>query len=149
MYASFFDKVKDWFNGVRNRETIKFNVIITIIGLILGFLFGITFGISEGFADNIGSLLGFTLIMTLVGGSFITFVANFFRRWWLIIKFGLDKQDMGWILGCVALGGIVAMVWEGVMAIINTFKTLFMDTFYLHNHKDEVIEPQYPSQYED
>ena len=102
MYASFFDKVKDWFNGVRNRETIKFNVIITIIGLILGFLFGITFGISEGFADNIGSLLGFTLIMTLVGGSFITFVANFFRRWWLIIQFGLDKQDIGWILGCIA-----------------------------------------------
>ena len=95
------------------------------------------------------SLLGFTLIMTLVGGSFITFVANFFRRWWLIIQFGLDKQDIGWILGCIAFGGIVAMVWEGVMAIIKTFKTLFMDTFYLHNHKDEVIEPQYPSQYED
>ncbi|MGN0473844.1 MAG: hypothetical protein ACI4IJ_02015 [Acutalibacteraceae bacterium] len=120
------DTIKDLIHGVRNKQTVTINLTITVVGLIIGFFIGVT-----QYANSVFEAIIMGLLCAAVCGSIFTFVINFACRWWQIIKFGLDKEDIGWILGCIALGGIFAICIEAVLAIFRTIKTIIFDTKYL------------------
>ena len=120
------DTIKDLIHGVRNKQTVTINLTITVVGLIIGFFIGVT-----QYANSVFEAIIMGLLCAAVCGSIFTFVINFTCRWWQIIKFGLDKEDIGWIFGCIALGGIFAICIEAVLAIFRTIKTIIFDTKYL------------------
>lgn len=73
----------------RNKNKIKFQFILSIIGMALGFIFGMSAGIESG---DIGAGFVSGLICACIGGVFLSAMKAFFSLTWEAIKIAFAGQ---------------------------------------------------------
>jgi len=83
----------------RNKQKIKTQFIISLVGMAIGFLLGFAAGISEG--NFLVGLFG-GLLYACIGGVFLTAVKMYFQSMWEAIKLCFSGEG-GWISAIVFL----------------------------------------------
>lgn len=93
----------------KNKNKIKFQFILSIIGMVIGFIIGMAAGIESG---DIGAGFISGLIFACVGGVFLSFIKFYFSTLWEAIKTGFSH---GWI---AAIIGFCLAIFIGVFKCI-------------------------------
>ena len=73
----------------RNKNKIKFQFILSIVGMVLGFIVGMSAGIESG---DIGAGFVSGLICACIGGVFLSALKAFFSLTWEVIKIAFAGQ---------------------------------------------------------
>lgn len=73
----------------RNKNKIKFQFILSIVGMVLGFIVGMSAGIESG---DIGAGFVSGLICACIGGVFLSALKTFFSLTWEVIKIAFAGQ---------------------------------------------------------
>lgn len=73
----------------RNKNKIKFQFILSIVGMVLGFIVGMSAGIESG---DIGAGFVSGLICACIGGLFLSALKAFFSLTWEVIKIAFAGQ---------------------------------------------------------
>ena len=93
----------------KNKKKIKFQFVLSIVGIVIGLIFGFSAGISDGF----GAALITGIIGAGIGGVFLSFIKFYFSTLWEAIKVGFSN-------------GLIAAIIGFVIAIfIGVFKCIF------------------------
>lgn len=110
-----------------NKKKIKFQFILSIIGMAIGFIIGLIAGINSG---NFGSGLVTGLIFACIGGVFWSFVKYYFSCLWDAIKAGFSVGGWGGLIGAVI--GFAIAIFKGVIqCIYYTIKNTIEYIIYL------------------
>lgn len=94
----------------KNKGKIKFQFILSIIGMAIGFILGMSMGIESG-AIGEGFVSG--LIFACIGGVFLSFIKFYFSTLWEAIKVGFSNGIAAAIIGfCIAIVvGVFKCIW--------------------------------------
>ena len=107
----------------RNKKKIKFQFILSIIGMIAGFLFGFITAIPYG---GFGSALFNGIIYGLVGGVFLRALKGYLRIGWELIKAMFGSKE-GLIVAAIV--AIFQMFW---LVIKCSYETIVNTIFYIN-----------------
>ena len=102
----------------RNKNKIKVQFIVSLVGIVLGFIIGLSGGIEGGF----GSALISGLIGAAVGGVFLSAMKVFFSLVWEVIKIAFSGQ-----FGVLT---ILSIIWNILILIIKCLFTTISNTIY-------------------
>ncbi len=90
-----------------NKNTIKGQFILQIVGMVIGFIFGFAGGIAGGF----GSALGLGFICACIGGVFLSALKAFGSLTWEAIKIAFAGQ-FGWFTILSIFFRIIVIVFK-------------------------------------
>lgn len=96
----------------RNKNKIKFQFILSIVGMVLGFIVGMSAGIESG---DIGAGFVSGLICACIGGVFLSALKAFFSLTWEVIKIAFAGQ-----FGILTVLSIIFQI------IVNVFKCIWV-----------------------
>lgn len=95
----------------KNKKKIKFQFIVSLIGIVIGFLFGFVGGMTDGF----GTALVAGIIGAGIGGMFLSFIKLYLQLMWESIK-AMFSGDSGSMIG--AFIGIIIALFIGVIKCV-------------------------------
>lgn len=101
-----------------NKNKIKVQFIVSLVGIVLGFIIGLSTGMEGGF----GSALITGLIGAAVGGVFLSAMKVFFSLVWEVIKIAFSGQ-FGWLT-------ILSVIWNIIVLIVKCLFTTISNTIY-------------------
>ena len=102
----------------RNKNKIKFQFILSIVGMVLGFIVGMSAGIESG---DIGAGFVSGLICACIGGVFLSALKAFFSLTWEVIKIAFAGQ-FGILTVLSIIFQIIVIVFKCIwVTISNTF----------------------------
>lgn len=107
-----------------NMKTIKFQFILSLIGIGIGFIFGFAAGIQESF---FGALFA-GLLYGCIGGVFLSAVKAYFVAIWEALKLCFSGEG-GWIAAIIFL--LIRSIVIGVQCIWQTIKNTIEYITYL------------------
>ena len=110
---------------VKGRKgKIKFQFILSLIGMAIGFVFGLMMGIESG---DFGAGLVAGLLYACIGGVFLSAVKAYFSMLWDAIKiiFSSDSS-VGVVVGCIFL-----MIRAAIIGFQCIFATISNTIFYI------------------
>lgn len=96
-----------------NKKKIKFQFILSIIGMVIGFIIGLFAGIQSG---DIGGGFISGLIFACIGGVFWSFLKYYFSCLWEAIKAGFSIGGWGGLIGAGIGFGIA--IFKGIIQCI-------------------------------
>lgn len=97
----------------KNKKKIKFQFILSIVGIAIGFILGFAAGIGEGFGT---ALIG-GLLYGCIGGVFLSAIKAYFSMLWEAIKTGLES---GWVAAVIGLLiGCIVIAFKCIWATIS------------------------------
>lgn len=102
-----------------NKSKIKFQFILSIIGMVIGFIFGMSLGIESG---DIGSGFVTGLICAGVGGVFLSAIKAFFSLTWEAIKIAFSGQ-----FGILT---ILSIMFQTIIIVFKCIWVTISNTFY-------------------
>ena len=103
----------------RNKSKIKFQFILSIIGMAIGFIFGMSAGIESG---DIGAGFLSGLIFACIGGVFLSAVKAFFSLTWEAIKIAFAGQ-----FGILT---ILSIIFQTIVIVFKCIWVTISNTFY-------------------
>lgn len=103
----------------KNKAKIKFQFILSIIGMVIGFIFGMSAGIESG---DIGSGFVTGLICAGVGGVFLSALKAFFSLTWEVIKIAFAGQ-----FGILT---IFSIIFQTIVIVFKCVWITISNTFY-------------------
>ena len=108
----------------QNKGKIKFQFILSLIGMAIGFVFGLMMGIESG---DFGAGLVAGLLYACIGGVFLSAVKAYFSMLWDAIKiiFSSDSS-VGVVVGCIFL-----MIRAAIIGFQCIFATISNTIFYI------------------
>ena len=96
----------------QNKSKIRFQFILSIVGMSIGFILGIVMGISAG---DVGVALLGGLIYAGVGGVFLSVVKAYFSLMWDAIKIAFSG-NFGWLT-------VLSLIWQSIWIVL---KAIFL-----------------------
>lgn len=116
----------------RNKEKIKKQFILSIIGIVIGFIVGFSAAISSN-TYGFGLSLLFGLLYAGIGGVFLSALKAFLKLYWESIKVALSTLFSDGL--AAALGAIIGGVFFGCIVIcFQCIWTTIKNTFYYINY---------------
>ena len=103
----------------KNKNKIKFQFILSIIGMVIGFILGMSAGIESG---DIGSGFVSGLIFACVGGVFLSALKAFFSLLWDAIKIAFAGQ-----FGILT---ILSIIFQTIVIVFKCIWVTISNTFY-------------------
>lgn len=91
-----------------NKNTVKGQFILQIIGMVIGFIIGMSSGISSG---DIGAGFVAGLVYACIGGVFLSAIKAFFSLVWDCIKIAFAGQ-FGWLTVLSIIFNIIVIVFK-------------------------------------
>lgn len=110
----------------RNKGKIKFQFILSIIGMVIGFILGMSAGIGSG---DVGAGFLAGLIYAGVGGVFLSAVKAFFSLLWDAIKIAFAGQ-FGWLT-------ILSIIFQSIVIVFKCIWITISNTFYYIKYLNE------------
>ncbi len=103
----------------RNKNKIKGQFILQIIGMVIGFIFGMSMGVESG---DIGSGFVAGLICACIGGVFLSAMKAFFSLTWDVIKIAFSG-NFGWLTVLSIIWNIIIIVFKCIwITVSNTIQ---------------------------
>ena len=102
----------------KNKNKIKVQFIVSLVGIILGLIIGIVAGAEGGF----GAAVGVGLIGAAVGGVFLSAMKVFFSLVWDVIKIAVSG-NFGWLT-------VLSIIWNIIVLIFKCLFTTISNTIY-------------------
>lgn len=113
----------------KNKNKIKFQFILSIIGMVIGFIVGLSAAIDSG---SFGAGLVYCLLGIGIGGVFLSFVKVYLQCIWVGIKESFNSLvDGGGIWGVIG-----AFIGITIRIIIEAFKCIY---FTIRNTIDYIV----------
>lgn len=103
----------------KNKNKIKFQFILSIIGMVIGFIIGMSAGVESG---DIGSGFVTGLICAGVGGVFLSALKAFFSLTWEVIKIAFSGQ-----FGILT---ILSIIFQTIVIVFKCIWITISNTFY-------------------
>lgn len=106
----------------QNKNTIKGQFILQIIGMVIGFIVGISMGVESG---DIGGGFVAALICAGIGGVFLTALKAWFRMQWEAIKL-IFSGEGGWV------AALIFTLLQSIIIVVQcVFRTLIQTVQYI------------------
>ena len=123
----------------RNKNKIKGQFILQIIGMVIGFIFGMSMGVESG---DIGSGFVAGLICACIGGVFLSAMKAFFSLTWDVIKIAFSG-NFGWLTVLSIIWNIIVIVFKCIwITVSNTIQyIIYLET--LMNEGSELYNNSY------
>ena len=102
-----------------NKNKIKFQFILSLVGIVIGFIIGMSAGVESG---DVGSGFVTGLICAAIGGVFLSAMKVFFSLVWDVIKIAVSGQ-FGWLT-------VLSIIWNIFVLIVKCIFTTISNTIY-------------------
>ena len=102
----------------KNKNKIKVQFIVSLVGIVLGLIIGIAAGAEGG----VGAAIGVGLIGAAVGGVFLSAMKVFFSLVWDVIKIAVSG-NFGWLT-------VLSIIWNIIVLIFKCIFTTISNTIY-------------------